>query len=505
MKAGRETETKLAAWAGFALPELTGVLDGVTAKPFPERVLDATYYDTADLRLARWGASLRYRTGDGTGWTVKLADGKPADGEDGPALVRREITFPAQAAGPVPAEAGNLVRAYTRTTPLVASARLRTRRRGVELLDAEGRRLAEVVDDEVSVFEGRHLASRFRELEVEVDPGADPALMAAVVDALVAAGAGDAEPIPKVVRALGARARQPPELVAQPLPDDATAADVVRAAITASVIRILPHDAGVRIGDDPEDVPQARVGTRRLRSDLKTFRSLLDPEWLEEMRAELRWLGGALGTVRDADVLLERLRRQVASLAEADAPGAATLVRRLAHQREAGRAELLEAMAGPRYVELLDRLVDAAQAPPLLPEADQKATTILPGLVRKPWKKLARSVAALGDPPVDEELHNVRIQAKACRYAVEAVAPVMGQPATVMAKAVAEVQGVLGDHQDAVVAEGWLREAAEAADVSQLVAGELIALERVEADVSRREWWYAWRQAREPRLRKWLK
>ena len=223
------------------------------------------------------------------------------------------------------------------------------------------------------------------------------------------------------------------------------------------------------------------------------------------MRTELRWLGGALGTVRDADVLLERLHRQAASLAEADAPGAATVVRRLVNQREAGRAELLEAMSGPRYVELLDRLVEAAQAPPLLPEADQKATAILPDLVRKPWKKLAKAVKALGDPPVDEELHNVRIQAKACRYAVEAVAPVMGKPATVMAKAVAEVQGVLGDHQDAVVAEGWLREAAESADVNQLVAGELIALERVEADVSRREWWYAWRQAREPRLRTWLK
>ncbi len=209
--------------------------------------------------------------------------------------------------------------------------------------------------------------------------------------------------------------------------------------------------------------------------------------------------------MRDADVLLERLHRQAASLADADAPGAATVVRRLVNQREAGRAELLEAMSGHRYAELLDRLVEGAQAPPLLPEADQKATAILPDLVRKPWKKLAKAVKALGDPPVDEELHNVRIQAKACRYAVEAVAPVMGRPATVMAKAVAEVQGVLGDHQDAVVAEGWLREAAESVEVNQLVAGELIALERVEADASRREWWYAWRQAREPRLRTWLK
>ena len=45
----------------------------------------AVYYDTADLRLARWGVSLRHRTGDGTGWTVKLPEG-----EDGPALVARE-------------------------------------------------------------------------------------------------------------------------------------------------------------------------------------------------------------------------------------------------------------------------------------------------------------------------------------------------------------------------------------------------------------------------------
>jgi len=34
------------------------------------RRLSATHYDTDDLRLARWGASLRRRTGEG--WTVKL-------------------------------------------------------------------------------------------------------------------------------------------------------------------------------------------------------------------------------------------------------------------------------------------------------------------------------------------------------------------------------------------------------------------------------------------------
>jgi len=499
MKSTREREAKLGAWAGFALPDLTGVLDGVTVRPLPERRLDAVYYDTPDLRLARWGASVRYRTGDGTGWTVKLADG-----DDGPALVRRELTFQGKASSTVPADVANLVRAYARSAPLLPAARLRTRRRGVELLDAEGLRLAEVVDDEVSVYEGRRLASRFREIEVELEGGASSALLEAVIAALHQAGAGAVEPIPKVVRALGARASERAELVEQRPDDDATAGDVVRAAMAASVIRILRHDAGVRIGDDPEDVHQARVGARRLRSDLQTFESLLDPVWLAEVVGELRWLGSVLGAVRDADVLLDRLRRQAASLPQADAAGAASLVRRLVQQREVARAELLEAMSSPRYVEILDRLVAAAQNPVLLPEADGKATEVLPDLVLRPWKKLAKAVKELDDPPPDEQLHAVRIKAKRCRYAVEAVAPVVGKEAKRMGSAVAGLQGVLGDHQDAVVAEGWLREAARSAGVSKLVAGELIALQRVEAEECRQAWWAAWREARDPKLRKWL-
>jgi CHAD domain-containing protein len=499
VKATREREAKLGAWAGFALPDLNGVLEGVIAQPLAERRLDAVYYDTADLRLARWGASLRYRTGDGTGWTVKLADG-----DDGPALVRRELTFQGKPSSTVPADVANLVRAYSRTSPLLPAARLRTRRRGVELLDAEGVRLAEVVDDEVSVFEGRRLASRFRELEVELEADASVALLHAVIAALRQAGAGPAEPIPKVVRALGARAREQAELVEEKPGEDATAGDVVRAAMAASVIRILRHDAGVRIGDDPEDVHQARVGARRLRSDLQTFESLLDPEWLAELVGELRWLGGALGAVRDADVLLERLRRQAATLPPADGPGAASLVRLLVNQREVARAGLLEAMAGPRYVEALDRLVAAAQNPMLLPEADGKATTVLPELVLRPWKKLAKAVKELDDPPPDEQLHATRIRAKRCRYAVEAVASVVGKKAKRMGAAVAGLQGVLGDHQDAVVAEGWLREAARTPGVSKLVAGELIALQRVEAEEHRQAWWEAWREAKDPKLRAWL-
>src|ERR687895_602826 len=82
----KEREAKLAAPAGFDLPELGGPDDGFLAEPQAPRRLQTTYYDTPDLRLARWGASLRYRPGEG--WTVKLPEG-----EHGVLLVRAEHVF----------------------------------------------------------------------------------------------------------------------------------------------------------------------------------------------------------------------------------------------------------------------------------------------------------------------------------------------------------------------------------------------------------------------------
>ena len=498
MKEIRERETKLAAGLDFSLPDLSAEVEGSSSRSLPVRDLDAVYYDTRDLRLARWGITVRHRTGDGDGWTVKLPEG-----DAGPALVRRELTFSGPP-GALPPEVSAMVLAYSRSEPLAPVARLCTRRTGVEILDAEGRRVAEVVDDQVSVYDGSQLIDRFRELEVELDPLAGAEALPPLVAALEEAGAGPTDQVPKLVRALGARAAEPPELVVGDLPRRATVADAVRSAMTASTMRIIRHDPGVRIGDDPEDVHQARVGARRLRSDLQTFRSVLDPGWVAEVRGELRWLGAELGAVRDADVLLERLRRQADSLPDRDATGVAALVRRLAHQREAARESLLDAVSSPRYLQLLDVLVAGSLSPPTLPRAEAPAAKALPALAAAPWKRLKRAVGALPDDPPDDDLHAVRIRAKRARYAAEAVAPVVGKPARRFAEAVAGLQTVLGDHQDAVVAEAWLREAAGTSSVPKLVAGELIALQRVDAAACRKAWRRAWKQAGKKCLRTWL-
>jgi len=151
-----EREVKLGAGPAFHLPDLNGVVDGVTITP-PEAVrLETVYYDTSDLRLARWGVSLRHRRGEG--WTLKLPPiHASTEGQAGaPLLERDELTFQGGAAKP-PAAAVAIVRAYVRTAELVPVARLSTVRRRVRLLDASGARLAEVVDDEVSVRDGRSI------------------------------------------------------------------------------------------------------------------------------------------------------------------------------------------------------------------------------------------------------------------------------------------------------------------------------------------------------------
>ena len=492
-----EREVKLGAGPAFRLPDLNGVVEGLAVAPPETLHLETVYYDTPDLRLARWGVSLRRRAGEG--WTLKLAPPP----KSGAVLERDELTFESNARRP-PAGALEVVRAYVRRSELVPVARLSTVRRRVRLVDASGTRVAEVVDDEVSVRDGRRVAARFREIEVEVpgENGGD-----GVIDPLVSrlrvAGAGAPDLTPKHIRALGPRAVEPPEVAPEPLTVGAAARDVIKHALAESVASLLHHDPMVRAGRDPEAVHQARVATRELRSNLRTFGPLLDVEWTEPLRSELGWLAMSLGAVRDREVLLQRMRDRALSLPPNDARSAAALLRLLEVEIEALRKKLAEDLDSTRYIDLLEQLVAGAHSPKTLPEADQPATGLLPALATTPWRRLRSAVRQLPESPTDPELHRIRILAKRARYAAEAVAPVAGAEASSFAHGAAKLQTVLGDHQDSVTAQTWLR-GAKVTGRRAFVAGELIALEHMAAAKSRSEWPKAWSALDRKRLREWM-
>lgn len=490
-----EREAKLQAPAGFRLPELGG--DGLVATGMEPQRLVTVYVDTPDLRIARWGSSLRHRQGEG--WTVKLPS--PTNGSQ---LVRTEVNFEGDDARKLPTAAADLVRAYVRGQELAPVARLQTVRRGVEIGDDVGRRLAVVTDDEVSVMDGRRVASRFRELEVELDPEADDDLSEILIDRLTQAGAGPIDNVPKLVRALGPRAASPPDVEVAELDEHATVADVVRRELATSVVRLLRHDAGVRLGEDPEAVHQARVATRRVRSALRTFRDVIEPDWGRSLRDRLKGVAYRLGAVRDTEVLRDRLRSREPSLPEGDRKGLDELVTSLEMARDEAREQLLEAIREPTYVALLDELVEAAREPRVLEgAAGAPAASELRSVLERPWQHLEHAVERAREDASDASLHAVRIRAKRARYAAEAVSPVFGKPAAGFAEAAARLQDALGEHQDSVVARAWLRETA-ASGADAFVAGELSAIEAQAAAAVRATWPKAWKALSRKRLRFWV-
>jgi CHAD domain-containing protein len=504
-----EEERKYEVDQGFTVPDLAGCLPGGRVIERKPKHLHATYHDTAELRLARNGASLRFRLGDALPWTVKLPTEIPG--------VRNEIS---RAGDPdtIPAELVALVTAYARGAPLLPGAVLHTVRRVYELRDAQDRELAELDDDAVSVLEGQALRLEFREIEVERHEGARTLLDH--VDVLLrdagATAASTAEAFqPKHVRALralrGTAELGPPEPAPPgPVPPaGASAGDVMLHALRTDIGRIFAHDPLVRLraglprGDTP--VHQMRVGCRRLRSNLRTFRPLLERSWVDELRAEVAWLAAALGAARDAEVLRARLQNsaRLDPLAPLDEAALTRVDAALAERHEQALAALDAALAGERHLGLLERLVEAAAGPPLPgDEAGLPASEVLPGLVWRPWDRLVRGAGTGGAPgdldPLapDERWHEARVRAKRARYALEAVAGVLGGTLAGLARAVAAVQDLLGEHQDAVVAaQAWLEIAGDKPDDHALAvtAGRLVERERAVVRDVRTRFPDAWR------------
>ncbi len=490
-----EREVKLSAGPTFRLPDFSGLAEGVVAVDGGDVRLKTNYYDTPDLRIARWGCSLRHRQNEG--WTVKL----PAT-IDGIALEREETAVSDGSPATPPQELLALVSAYVRNTPLVAVARLRTLRHRILLQRTSGEPAAEIVDDEVSVLDGRRVAARFREIEVESKADVDD-LLPAIVKRLREVGAGAPDPTPKLLRALGQPALEPPEVAVVGLGQNPAAAEVITRSLARSIAILLKNDPGVRVGGDPEYVHKARSSTRQLRSNLRTFGPLLDEAWTASLREELGWLADVLGRVRDSEVMLERLRGRAANLPEADQQLASHLLEQLVRQLDGYRADLLGAMNSERYIRLVEALVAGAGAPMVTTGAERRAADVLPELASAPWRRLRKAVRRIGKQPSSEELHRIRILAKRARYAAEAATPAVGGKAAQFARALARLQGTLGEHQDSITAQAWLRETANSSEAA-FVSGELAAMESTAAARARRRWRKDWKTAARKPLRRWL-
>ncbi|MGH3836728.1 MAG: CHAD domain-containing protein [Pseudonocardiaceae bacterium] len=458
LTSARETERKFDAPEFDLLPVLRG-MSGVGDEAGPEeQVLEAVYYDTRDLRLARAKITLRRRSGgEDAGWHLKLPHGGDS---------RDELRAPLGRAGTdkaPPAELAALTRAHARGAKLRPVASVTTRRRRWRLSDGHGEPVAEVVDDHVTAHTlgSRTTAKDWREIEVELVGHGDSALLDRVERRLGKAGIRRSSSASKLARLLGDRL--PNQRPASAPDAKSPAGRAVLAYLGGHAEEITHYDPLVR-QQVPDAVHRMRVATRRMRSALQVFGKVIERDRARRLTAELKWLADVLGPARDLEVLRERFDHAVAVLPaeEVVGPVEQRFTRYFAPREAAADDDVRAALDSPRYFALLDDIDALLTDPPLTRRGRRPARRELPRLIGRVDNKVTRRMRRADRQPAgstrDVALHEVRKAAKRLRYATEAALPVLGKPARRFRKRVKAVQQLLGEHNDAVVARPVLRE-----------------------------------------------
>lgn len=445
-----EREDKFDVDVGFVIPDLSDLLPDGGSVETARYQLDNMYYDTAEQDLQRMRLTLRRRTGGpDAGWHLKLPAG----------LARTEIRSGSRGRAVPKALADPLygVRGGRELTPI---ANIATTREVLRLVDAAGELMAEIADDQVesSTLGAESTLRSWREVEVELGPSGDEQLLQSVGDRLVEWGARRSTSPSKLVHALGT--------TPEPEQDDATVGGLVRTYLATQCLAIVNGDLGLRLGRSV--VHPTRVAVRRLRSSVRVFAPLFDPDQAAHLDQELVWYAGLLGEVRDREVLSARLLAQVAALPPEFVlgPVAAHIESTLHEERNRYLKLVTEALRSERYVALLETVERWRTAPPFTEAATEPAASVKT-YVKKAERKLYRRLTAAGANV--EALHRARKAGKRFRYAAELSEPVLGKRATRSVSEGKALQELLGEHQDSVVSAAFLRSqgAAAASDPSQ--------------------------------------
>jgi CHAD domain-containing protein len=456
--------------------------------------LEATYWDTGDLRLLWVGVTLRHRRasdGSESGWTVKL----PVAADE--LHERLEVEFEGDEAV-VPTPVLTLLRGLLVDRQLHPVARVVTTRHLRELRDPATGSHVEVADDMVRSESHGERGPSFRQVEIETTADAGEQTTQQLVKAFRHAGARTSRNESKLQQVLGSRS-----VGARPkLRRSSTATDLVRESITDGLHRLLANDPTIRASDSVEAIHQARVATRRLRSDLKSLEAVLDTDHTGPLRSELAWLAGLLGAVRDADVISESLREASAALGSTP-DGVAGLLHRLAEQRDLAHLTLVDAMTSSRYLTLIDHLRRVSEHPPIRAASEaRRALPTVQAATDLAYRRVDKFARRMPKHPPDEERHELRKRAKRARYAAELASPLVGKQAARFADRLELLQSALGEHQDLVVARQWL----ESLDLSDATGTEAFAAGKLHqhftSTIKRPDpWRRAWRRAHHERLR----
>jgi CHAD domain-containing protein len=449
----------------------TGDGGTVTALAQTPRRLADSYLDTDDWRVARAGFTVRVRH-RGRHEEVTMKDLRPAEGSG--LRQRLEVTEVLPPAGvrdlgpegPV----GRRLRAIVGARPLHEVLQVRTRRRPFALR-VGGVDVAEVaLDETVIVVGGGQRPMQLRRVEVEVQAEWLDALEPIVQQLRVSCGLQPARlsKFEAGLLAVGLEIPASPDLGPTNITPDSTMGELAFAVVRRQLAALRAKEPGTRLGEDPEELHDMRVATRRLRAALSLFAEVF-PVRAQAFREELGWLGRTLGAVRDLDVQLAGLD-DLAGVTAGWSDGLGDhghdplvdLSELLAREREMARTHMLGALDSIRWERLAKGLAAMAQQGP----ARRSVATRVPAVVGMPelivahHDAVAKAAKRAKKSRVVTDFHRLRIKCKRLRYSLEFASEVYSGRTGRYVRELTAVQDELGLMQDAEVASLRLAELA---------------------------------------------
>jgi triphosphatase len=350
---------------------------------------------------------------------------------------------------------GERVRAVAGRKLLVPLFEVRTRRR-LFMLEQDGSLCGEIALDETAIHPASGEApARLRRVEVEVPEAAAATVTPFVEQLRAACGLQPAGLSKYEAGLLSAGVRPPPaeELGATEIDPEQTIGDVALAVVRRHFGALLAREAGTRLGDDIEELHDMRVASRRLRASLQLFTDVL-PAGVLALQDDLRWLGEALGAVRDLDVQLEQLEQWIAAADRPDQDALKGLRLLLQDQRREARASMLEALDSRRYTLFVNRCRRTLRARHTRRSgrAPLPARAVAPDLIESRLRRFRKRAERIGPDSPASAYHRLRIDVKRLRYALEFLVDLYPGRTRRLIERLVALQDILGLHQDAQVA-----------------------------------------------------
>ena len=376
-----------------------------------------TILDAPDHRLLRAGVMLAHRVRDGLGDYYLDA---PTWGP----WLPKDHSEPMGAAGDLPADLAELVRPFRRRAALGPVAAVETDRTSYTFKDPEDVSLGTLVDEKMTVRRNGLTISRFREVTLAPSPAMTGAQKRFLIAALTGVGAIQTDEFPDLVRRLGAPATG---LTDYPEPRDwdsrvnletfvsqlfaARLQHIVRADLALRASELARRAVAAAAVDDglpgepakqpaPLDCGPLMSELMRLRHQVSSLQSVLEPGWREQVEEDLQ-------AVLDAGA-----ERPVSSLSE-------------------------------RYFAVLDALVSAIRAPQLGNRSREQAAPVLRGQLESGMRILVDRCDKLGPESTDADWLAALVACRQLLGTVDGLEILFGKLARKLRKQLRRVQALL--------------------------------------------------------------